>query len=239
MPEPDRDQNQNEKVMSFWDHLEELRWRIIKATIAVLVGGIASLAFSDQLLAFLLLPANRVGEGVRMVNLTPLSMIMVRLYIALVVGLLVGLPVVVFQIWRFISPGLYKHERRAAPWVLLSTFTLFCLGALLAFSMMPVLLSVLVQAGYQGVLPVVIYILSIVGLVSPAVLQRSRRYALVLIVVVAAFLTPSPDPFSQVAMALPLYLLFELSIFVSRMVWRAKAQRRLAEVNEQDAPAET
>jgi sec-independent protein translocase protein TatC len=246
-----------EKVMSFWDHLEELRWRVIKAIIAVLVGGVASIAFSDSLLQFLLRPAGELGTEVTLVNLTPLSMIMVRLYIALVVGLLVGLPVVSHQMWMFIRPGLHKHERGAVPYVMLSTLILFSLGAFLSYSMMPYLLRVLVEAGYEGVsntwnireyvgfllgfmaafgvvfeLPVVIYMLSVAGIVSPAILKRYRRYGIVIIFIVAAFLTPSPDPFSQLAMALPMLLLFEASIIVSSMVWKAKAKRRLDELDE-------
>lgn len=249
-------------VMSFWDHLEELRWRFIKAIIAVLVGGIASLAFSDNLLEFVLLPAARLGDSVRMVNLTPLSMLMVRLYIALIVGLMFGLPMVVYQLWMFVRPGLYRHERRAVPWVLLSTAVLFAFGALLAYNMMPFLLQVLVEAGYSGVentwnireyvgfllgfmaafgivfqLPVFVYILSVAGIVSPAFLRKYRRYGIVIIFIIAAIFTPSPDPFSQIAMALPMLLLFEVSIFVSSRVWKSKAKRRLADLAEQDAEA--
>ena len=251
-----------ERVMSFWDHLEELRWRFIKAIIAVLIGGMASLAFSDVLLQVLLRPADPLGEEIRMVNLTPLSMIMVRLYIALVVGLLVGLPVVVYQLWSFVRPGLHKHERGAVPWVLLSTVLLFSAGAYLSYSMMPYLLRVLVEAGYSGVentwnireyigfllgfmaafgvvfeLPVFVYILSVAGIVSPAVLKRYRRYGIVIIFIVAAFLTPSPDPFSQLAMALPMLVLFEVSIVVSTLVWKRKAKRRLAELDAEDGAA--
>ncbi len=240
--------------MSFWDHLEELRWRIIKSILAVIIGGFTSLAFSNYALDFLMGPANLLGESVRLVNFTPLSMVMVRLYIALVAGILVGLPVMVFQAWAFVSPGLYRHERRAAPWVLFSSMVLFTLGASLAHLMMPTLLRVLVEAGYQGIentwnirayvgfllgfmtafglvfqLPIVIYILSVVGVVTPAFLRKYRRYAIVVIFVVAAVFTPSPDPFSQLLMAGPLLGLFELSILVSAAVWRAKAKRKLRE----------
>jgi len=260
MPPASANAPDNERVMSFWDHLEELRWRVIKSIVAILVGGIASLAFSDVILELLLRPARDLGDAVKLVNLTPLSMVMVRLYIALLTGLLVGLPVTVYQIWRFISPGLYRHERRAVPWVLLSTLALFSLGALLAYSLMPFLFRVLIEAGYQGVenmwnireymgfllgfmaafgvvfeLPVLIYILSVIGIVSPPVLRRFRRWAIVLIFIVAAVLTPSMDPFSQLAMAVPLLVLFELSIFVSALVWRGKVKRKKAELEAAEA----
>jgi len=248
-----------ERVMSFWDHLEELRWRIIKSILAVLVGGTASLVFSDRLLALLMFPAHSLGERVRLINLTPLSMVIVRLYIAFVAGIVVALPVVVFQLWGFVSPGLYRRERRAIVWVLVSTMALFALGAALSYAMMPYLLRFLVSAGYQGVenawnireyigfllgfmtafgvvfeLPVVIYILSVAGLVTPAFLRRYRRHAYVLVFIVAAVLTPSPDPFSQIAMAVPLVVLFEASIFVSASVWKRKARRRLAQIEERE-----
>lgn len=241
-------------LLSFWDHLEELRWRLIKAVIALVLGGVASLFFSDQILAFLLRPLSELGDKVRLVNLSPLSMIMVRLYIAIIVGLLVGLPVIVYQAWSFVAPGLYRDERRAVPWVLLSTLLLFVLGAFLSYSMMPFLFRVLVEAGYQGVenywnireyigfllgfmgafgvvfeMPVAVYILSVVGIATPEGLRRSRKYAVVFIFVLSAFLTPSPDPFSQIAMALPLLLLFEISIGVSALVHRRKRVHRVAE----------
>ena len=258
MPEGAPAQHDDRRVMPFLDHLEELRWRIIKSLIAVVVGAVASLAFSDQLLGLLLRPVEKLGEGVRLVNLAPLSMVLVRLSIALVAGLVVGLPVVVFELWQFIRPGLYRHERRAVPWVLGSALVLFVIGALLAYAMMPYLLKFLMQTGYQGVdntwnireyigfllsfiatfgivfeLPVAVYILSVLGLVSPAVLRRYRRYAVVLAFLVAAILTP-PDPFSQIAMALPILVLFECSIMVSSLVWRAKARRRLAQLERSD-----
>ena len=237
-------------TMPFWEHLEALRWCFIWALIAVLVGAATSIAFSDRLLTFLLRPAARLGDSVRLVNLTPLSMVMVRLYIALLVGVIVGLPVIVERFWRFIAGGLYPEERHAAPLVLFSTMFLFALGAGLAYLMIPFLLQVLVQAGYQGVentwnireyiafllgfmaafgivfeLPVVIYILSLLGIATPERLRRGRRYAIVLIVIVAAVFTPSPDPFSQLAMAVPLWVLFEASIFVSAMVKRRRDRR--------------
>ena len=237
--------------MSFWDHLEELRWRIVKSIGTVILGGIVSLAFSDFVLKLALIPVTMPGSQVELVNFTPLSMVMVRLYIALVTGIFVGLPVLIYQAWRFLSPGLLPHERRAIPWVILSSMLLFMLGVGLALVFMPFLLTVLVEAGYEGIrntwnirayigfllgfttsfgivfqLPIIIYLLSLIGLVTPAKLRRYRRYAIVLIFIVAAVLTPTPDPFSQLAMAIPLLLLFEASIHVSTLVWKAKNRRK-------------
>ncbi|HOT35775.1 MAG TPA: twin-arginine translocase subunit TatC [Candidatus Latescibacteria bacterium] len=244
-------------LLSFWDHLEELRWRIVKSILALLIGGIVSLFFSDRILALLLLPLDKLQGTVRLVNLSPLSMVMVRLYIAIIAGLLVGLPVIVYQAWSFVAPGLYPHERRAVPWVLISTFLLFVIGASLSYTIMPFLFRVLVEAGYQGIenfwnireymgfllgfmgafgvvfeMPVAVYILSVVGIATPAGLRRSRKYAIVLIFVVSAVLTPSPDPFSQIAMAVPLVALFEVSIGVSALVHRRKKRRREAAESE-------
>jgi sec-independent protein translocase protein TatC len=224
--------------------------------IALVIGGSVSLVFSDQILAFLLRPLHDLSGTVRLANLTPLSMVMVRLYIAIIVGLMVGLPVIVYQLWAFVSPGLHSHERGAIPWVILSTFLLFVAGAFLSYSIMPYLFRVLVEAGYEGVeniwnirdyfgfllgfmaafglvfeMPVAIYILSVVGIVTPGGLRRSRRYAVVLIFVVAAVLTPSPDPFSQIAMALPLLVLFEISILVSAIVERRKRRKRMLDAD--------
>ena len=259
------DSSSNGPMMSFWDHLEELRWRVIKSLVAVIIGAGASLAFSNWIFDFLMRPVQVLLSGnptfnVSLIALAPLDMIMVRLYIALIAGIIVGLPVLVYQGWAFISPGLHKHERGAVPWVLSSSMFLFTLGAAMAYFTIPFLLSVLVETGLTGVenswsireyisfllgfmgafglvfqLPVVIYMLSVAGIVNPQMLRRYRRYAVVIIFVVAAFFTPSPDPFSQIGMALPLLVLFELSIYISAMVWNRRARRRLEEEMDEQA----
>ena len=262
-PPVDETETTGGPVMSFWDHLEELRWRVIKSLFAVVAGAAVSLAFSNELFEILMRPirvllSENPTFAVSLIALAPLDMIMVRLYIALISGVVVGLPVLVFQAWAFISPGLYKHERGAAPWVLSSSMLLFTTGAALAYFTIPFLLSVLVKTGLTGVenawsireyisfllgfmaafglvfqLPIVIYILSVAGLVTPDFLRRYRRHAIVLIFIVAAFFTPSPDPFSQIAMAAPLLVLFEMSIYISAAVWRKKQRARMRALDEE------
>ncbi len=225
--------------MPFLDHLEELRWRILKSLIAIVIGSIGGVAISDFLLTFLLRPISNLENPPEIIALSPLAMIMVRLSAGIVAGLVVALPVLVYQIWSFVSPGLVANERRYVIPMVASSAISFVIGALLAYGIVDMVLAVLIEAGYEGVqhswniqeyigfilrflvafgvvfqLPVISFLLSRIGLLTPAFLKHYRRHAVVGGFVLAALLTP-PDPFTQVAMALPLLILFQVSIWVS------------------------
>jgi sec-independent protein translocase protein TatC len=237
--------------MSFLEHLEELRGTLFRVIILLLVGMIACFAFADRIQSLLTLPfdraAARAGEGAgQLVLLAPTEGFIVHVKIALFAGLMVVSPLVFWQIWRFVSPGLHKKERRAAFPVILSASVCFLGGAAFGFNMLSFateffltfattdvanqwslssyigfVTQLVLAFGLVFELPLVIFILSRMGIVSPATLSKFRRHAIVGILLTSAILTP-PDPISQVMLAGPVYLLFELSILISRMVYRRR-----------------
>ena len=239
------EKNTARKEMPFLDHLEELRWRILKSLIAVFVGALLCFYFSERLVDVLVAPARSLDVPPKIIFLKPVGMFLVRLEASLVGGLLLGLPIVLYQIWAFVAPGLLERERRYVPAILLVSIVCFAAGALLAyFVVIPIalrfmigmatdyiepqfdinkyigfMLRLLVAFGVVFELPVFSYFLSKMGILTPRFLRRNRRYAVVVVVVVAAVITP-PDVFSQILMAGPLLLLYEVSIWVSAAVHR-------------------
>ncbi len=247
--------------MSFLEHLEELRGTLFRVIIMLLAGMVACFAFADRIQSLLTLPfdraAARVGEGAgQLVLLAPTEGFIVHVKIALFAGLMVVSPLVFWQIWRFVSPGLHKKERRAAFPIILSASVCFLGGAAFGFNMLSFateffltfatsevanqwslsryigfVTQLVLAFGLVFELPLVIFILSRMGIVSPATLSKFRRHAIVGILLTSAILTP-PDPISQVMLAGPVYLLFELSILISRIVYR----RRMEAETEDNPP---
>ncbi|MFH1687323.1 MAG: twin-arginine translocase subunit TatC [bacterium] len=224
--------------MPFLDHLEELRWRLLKSVLSVVVMAGAAFYFRNQLFEFLTAPLGDIQLHFTEVT----GSFYAYLKVSLLAGVLAALPIVFYQMWMFLSPGLYRHERSVIlPLVFISTL-LFLLGAgfcyyltlplaldfLIGFSgdlLNPIitvgsyisfagLLLVAFGAGFE--LPVVAYFLGKLGLVTPAMLSKGRRYAVVIILIAAAIITP-PDVFTQVLLAGPIYLLYEVSIIVVRL----------------------
>lgn len=244
--------------MGFLDHLEELRWRIFKGLGGVLVGIFACLFFYQWIIDVLLLGPSRPDFFMYRVlgldlqefviqNRTVTGQFFAAIGTVAVVGLIVGTPVLIYQLWAFIEPGLYPHEKSRIRFVSVFATSFFMLGAsfgyliitplavnfFAGFEISPTISNEFDITRYFGLitmwsfgagllfeLPVVVYFLSKMGLVTPALLRRSRKYAVVGILVVAAFLTP-PDPFTQILMAVPLGLLYEGSILIS-----ASAERK-------------
>jgi sec-independent protein translocase protein TatC len=245
--------------MSFLEHLEELRWRIFKGLAGVLVGVVACLFFYQWVIDVLLLgPADADFFMYRILgveleefviqNRTVTGQFFAAIGTVVVVGLLIGAPVMIYQMWAFIEPGLYPHEKSRVRFVSVFATFFFVLGAAFgyliitplamnffaSFEISPKIANEFDIARYFGLvtlwsfgaallfeLPVVVYFLSKMGLVTPALLRRSRRYAVVGILVIAAFLTP-PDPFTQLLMFVPLALLYEGSILISAAAERKR-----------------
>ena len=226
--------------MGFLEHLEELRWRIIKSLLGIVVGAIVVFAFMDQVFQILLDPVLSLDEPPKLQVLKIHGMFLLKWGIALVGGLVVALPLVSYQIWKFVAPGLLENERRYSFPVILFSFIAFVCGVLFAyFIIIPISLNffasmgyvdvannfsinyyfsyilwVLVAAGLLFELPVLVMILSAIGLVTPAFMRHYRRHAIVTILLLSAFFTP-PDPVSLLMMSLPLIVLYELSIGIS------------------------
>lgn len=243
--------------MPFLAHLEELRWRIIKALAGVAVLSIACLFFADWMIDSLLLGPTRAdffmhdvlridAIDVVLQNRTITGQFFAYFGTVLAAGLILASPLVVYQAWKFVEPGLYKHEREGLRFSALFATFFLVLGIAFGYLVLsPVALQFFAQfqvsgqilnefdisryfsmvltwtfgAGVLFELPVVVVFLTKLGIVTPELLRRGRRIALVVILVVGALLTP-PDPLSQIMVSVPLVLLYELSIRLSALIAR-------------------
>jgi len=229
--------------MPFLAHLGELRRRIIVALIAVGVGFIVAFNVSERIISWLARPL-----PVKLAFLEPTEPFWVNMKVALVAGAFLVLPVILYEVWAFIAPGLLPHERKfALPFVILSTL-FFAVGATFALTVI-VPFSVRFLVGYKtenlvatisvnryvdfvlkftiafGLvfeLPLAITLGARLGLVTPEFLSRNRKYAILLSFVAAAILTPTPDAFNQLLMAGPLVLLYEVGIVAARIFGRRR-----------------
>lgn len=233
-------------AMSLVDHLTELRTRLFIACLAIAIGAAICFAFYDQILDFLVQPYCEIRDGkCQLFVQSPLDGLATRLKIAGYGGLMLSSPVVLWQLWGFITPGLHKNEKRyAVPFVAAST-VLFFIGVGLAYLTFPKALGFLIDIGGSNIqeifspkeyvsfflkvmlafgfafeFPVVLVFLMVVRVITAKQLGSWRRAAIVIIVAAAALLTPSQDPYSLFAMAVPMYLFYEMSILVGRILKR-------------------
>jgi sec-independent protein translocase protein TatC len=243
--------------MPFLDHLEELRWRIIWSLAALIVG--VAIAFvvvlKFNILLWLQGPMLPYLHGRRLVYTHPGDGFSILLQTAIMAGVVIALPVIVWQVYAFLSPALHRHEKRVAIPVIVGAVALFVAGAALAwYFVLPMTLKFLSGLGdeafdqmitaseYFGFvssmvlamgavfeLPIAILLLSVFGLVTPKFLAKFRRHALLGSYVAAAIITPGDLFITSVALMVPLYLLYELSIVLSYLVVRKKARAALAE----------
>ena len=237
----------NNESMPFLDHLEELRWRLIKSIASVLIGAVISFSFIDQIIEFLVQPTEALKNSMDLQVLKVQGMFMIKWSIALFGGIIISIPVLTFQIWKFVAPGLYIDEKKYIIPLIIFTFLSFLCGLIFAYMIViPFSLSFFTSIGFEGIqnnfsinyyfsfitwlmigsglifeLPVIVFILSVIGLLTPAFMRHYRRYAIVIILVLSAFITP-PDPVSLVLMSIPLLVLYEVSIGVSWLVNRKK-----------------
>lgn len=233
----------SDEKLPFTEHLDELRHRLVIVLSVVGVGFAASYGFSEYILRFLQRPLS-----VRLVFISPTEAFFVNLKAALYAALFFTTPVILFQVWKFVAPGLYEHERKYSFPFLLTSTLLFVVGASFAYVvMLPLVLrfllaqggdlwkpnitlssylsfcmKMILSAGLIFEFPVLMYFLTKVGVVTPAFLIQNRKYAFLAAFVVSAILTP-PDALSQILLAIPLFLLFEASILVAKRVTAAKS----------------
>lgn len=240
-------------------HMLELRKRLIWSLVAVLIGFLISYYFAPQIYEFLLRPLAKVTEGEhrRLIYTGLTEAFVTYVKLALWTGCFIAFPIIASQIWMFVAPGLYKHERGAFLPFLIATPVFFLMGAAMAYyfvfplawkfflsfempaspESLPIQLearvseylslsmTVIFAFGLAFELPVILVLLTRIGLLSAAKLSQFRRYAIVLIFIAAAILTP-PDVISQLSLALPLMVLYELSIFGAK--WVEKSRRENA-----------
>ena len=229
--------------MPFLDHLEEFRWALLKSIIAIVISMMASWFLSDKFYRTI----TRLAEGaeLKLISTKLLEGIMMRLQMTLVMGLFLALPFLFYFLWSFVSPGLYKKERKwILPLVFAATICFFIGASIAYFIIIPFILPFIkaflpddieqmitigdfiakmlrftLLFGIIFELPMVTYFLAKLGVLKYTFMTRYRRYAIVAIFIMGAIFTP-PDPISQVMMALPLILLYEVSIYVARFAGR-------------------
>lgn len=243
--------------MGFFDHLEELRGRIFKAVIALVVmSGLCSIFLDFLMSDVLLAPATRLG--IKLQNLEVMGQFTLAIQVSVFSGLILSIPFILWQLWGFIRPGLYPKEQRYVGWITVATVFCFLLGVSFAyFIMVPTslgftstikwgnienqfavssyfsfVLGFCLACGAVFEMPMLSYALSRFGIINPGMLRKYRRHGIVVILILAAIITPTPDPINQMLLAVPLYALYEISILVSKTAKRQRDEAAQLEQNE-------
>ncbi len=254
---PDDDLDAGGK-MSFLEHLDELRRRLTSAVVALCVGVGAAFFYIDRIFEFIMRPLQAVlPHGGKLIYTEPTEAFVLYLQIAALAGLMISSPWIMLQLWLFIAPGLYSHEKKyAIPFVLLST-SLFLAGA--AFShfiffpmawqffasfstdymdFMPriepvfsMYVKMLLMFGLVFQMPAIVFFLARMGMVTAKFLLKNTKYAILIIFIVAAVITPSADPWTQTAVALPIFGLYVLSILIA---WIFAKRKQAEQIDEAD-----
>ncbi|WP_136669310.1 twin-arginine translocase subunit TatC [Flavobacterium sp. H122] len=256
--------------MSFLDHLEELRWLLVRSTIAVVILAIAIFFVADFIFDQIVFGPTRVDFVTyrffcdashylgfadticieelpfTIQNTSMEGQVNVFVWMCITAGFILGFPYILYEIWRFISPALYEHERKYAKVFIFSASVLFFTGVLFGyFVIVPMSVNFLASFSISDVvkndidlgsyismvktsvlaggiffeMPVIIYLLTKIGLVSPTFLQNTRKYAVIIVLIISAIVTP-PDVVSQITVAVPMLLIYEISILISKIVYK-------------------
>ena len=237
--------NENPTEMGFLEHLEELRWRIVKSLSAIIIGSAVSFGYIDEILNILLFPTSRTNNPINIQVLSVQGMFLIKWFISFISGFIIALPFLIYQLWQFVAPGLKVNEKKFALPFVFFAFTSFILGVsfgyfvLIPFSLeffsgigaphvennfsiqyyFSFLTWLLLGAGVIFQLPVVSLVLSAIGILTPAFMRHYRKHSIVVIMILSSFITP-PAPVSMLIMSFPLALLYEMSIGVSWLVNR-------------------
>jgi sec-independent protein translocase protein TatC len=263
-----------EKEMSFLDHVEELRWHLVRSSLAIIFFGIIAFVMKDFIFNTIIFAPKdadfltyRVfcnisrffgteGLCIEDIPFTFQSLAMaeqfsVHIWTSITVGFIVAFPFIIWEVWKFISPGLYEKERKSAKsFIIISSF-LFFIGILFGYyvvtplsvnflgnysvsdavernikigSYISLVRSSLLASGFIFELPIIMYFLTKMGLITPEFLRKYRKHALVLVLVLAAVITP-PDIISQIIVAIPILMLYEVSIYISKIVIKRELKR--------------
>jgi sec-independent protein translocase protein TatC len=260
-PPPPGDEDEEDEGMlrmSFMDHLAELRTRLLRMVYGIVIAAVGCMSFSSRLWDFVRQPAKEallsLGYKEDLVQTTPMEAFNVIWFkMPLMCAIFVASPWILYQVWAFISPGLYRRERRwAAPFILVSA-GLFILGGCFAYFVVfrygltfllsigstnyvtpmvtiseyfDLFVNVMLGVGLVFELPVLIFFLTLLRILSPAFLLRHSRYAILAIVIIAAIITPTPDVFNLMLFATPMCLLFYVGIFASYLLVLHRENRR-------------
>ncbi|MBN2350581.1 MAG: twin-arginine translocase subunit TatC [Bacteroidales bacterium] len=253
--------------MSFLEHLEELRWHLIRSVIAVFIFSIIAFVFREIIFDHIIIAPKNPGfftnrkfcelgqlmnsqklcinsDPFQLININLSGQFTIHIIVSLFAGLLLAFPYVMMQFWNFIKPALYLNEQKHTKGAVIATSSLFILGVLFGYyliaplsvhflgsyivseqvinqinlkSYISIVTSVCLASGIVFELPVLVFFLSKLGIVTPAFLKKYRKHAIVLILIVSAIITP-PDIFSQILVCIPLIILYEIGIFISKKV---------------------
>jgi sec-independent protein translocase protein TatC len=230
-----------EGQMTILEHLEELRTRLIRALLALAAGTAISFIFTTQVMRLLIAPA-----GIKPVFLRPTEMFVTYFQVAMLTGVILAMPVIVYQLVRYVWPGLQVSERKYLIFIVpAATFSFVAGLAFTYYILLPYALRYLVSFGgdlvtaewaiseyitfvttllfWSGVVfetPLIIFFLARLHLVTPQFLSKNRRYAIIIIAVIAAVITPTPDPFNMGLVMVPLLIMYELGILLARLAYR-------------------
>ena len=263
--------------MSFLDHLEELRWHLIRSVLSILIFGVIAFMFKDFIFNTLLFGpkstdfitykwfcdlSQLLGQGnsfcvqempFRIQSRTMAGQFSAHLWTSILAGFIVAFPYVLYEVWKFISPGLNQNERNNAKGFILVASALFFIGVLFGYyiitplsinflgnytvstevfndfdlaSYIGLLRASVLSSGLIFELPIIIYFFTRIGIVSPMFLKKNRKFALVILLSLSAIITP-PDIASQIIVCIPLFILYEVSIIISRMVYKKQELNKL------------
>jgi sec-independent protein translocase protein TatC len=240
--------------MSLMEHLIELRSRVIKCATAVMIGAVVAWLAYSWIFHLLLHPYHEIATnksltGGKLLQTDPLEGLGIRIRIATYGGIALAMPVLMWQLWRFVSPGLYKHERRYAIPFVGAAITLFVSGAAVAYWTLPKALDWLISIGGGGFVtaftaqkyfqllmymmlafgigfefPILLIFLQVANILPNKVLRKYRRHSIVGIMIIVAVATPSADPISMLALAIPLCIFYEVAIIFGRIRLRRKSK---------------
>jgi len=235
-------EEEHEGAMSFLQHLEELRWRFVYAIGGILLGTIVTWIFIDFLVDnVLLIPAQTAN--IKLQNLRPFGQLFLFMQIAIIGGIILSIPNIFYQMWKFISPALKDNEKKHITLIVIFSSICFLSGVAFAyFIMLPltlkfagefgsteiennfaiaeyfsIIISVMLGAAVVFELPMLSFLLSKIGILTPQLMRKYRKHAIITVLILAAILTPGTDPVAQVLLAIPLTLLYEISIYVSKV----------------------
>ena len=241
------------EVLTFWDHLDVLRSALIRMAVAIVVCGVVAFVMKDLLFSVVLAPRSSDFISYQLLGVEPFSLhlmntglteqFMIHVRTAMYAGLLVASPYILYELFRFVSPGLYDNERRYAVWIVGAAYVMFLVGTLVNYfvvfpltvrflgtyqvspdvanmltlqSYIDTLLGMSLVMGVVFELPVVCGLMGRMGLLTDRVMSQYRRHAIIAILIVAAIITPTTDVFTLFVVALPIYLLYEVSILIVR-----------------------
>ncbi|HVN47867.1 MAG TPA: twin-arginine translocase subunit TatC [Bacteroidota bacterium] len=238
----------DQEEMSFVEHLEELRKQIIKAAAGIFIAAILCIFFSDFIVGTILLqPIKNVGLKLQV--LSPYGKVLLYMEAILFAAVVISMPYTLYCLWKFVAPGLLPKERRYIAGIVFYTALCFFIGVAFSyFLLVPAALNFFVSFGTPDIalniavdqyvsfmlalilggglvfeLPMISYFLSKMGLLTPAFMRKYRRHAIVVIFIIAAVVTPTPDMVTQTLLALPMYFLYELSIWISKFSQKKKS----------------